>query len=87
MIDAKLKGEGIEVEADAPVEATSNVVDLMAALKKSLGQSPAEAPSMGKKAADVRQIGQKLPVKGKSAAGRAEKDPPQAATRSARKRA
>ena len=58
-----------------PVEATGNVVDLMAALKKSLGQSPAEAPSMGKKAVDVRQIGQKLPVKGgKSAAGRAEKD-------------
>jgi DNA end-binding protein Ku len=87
MIDAKLKGGGIEVEADVPVEATGNVVDLMAALKKSLGQSPAETPSMGKKAADVRQIGQKLPVKGKSAAGRAEKDPPQAATRSARKRA
>ena len=57
-----------------PVEATSNVVDLMAALKNSLGQSPAEAPSKGKKAADVRQIGQKLPIKGKSAAERAEKD-------------
>ncbi len=34
MIDAKLKGEGIDAEADVPVEATSNVVDLMAALKK-----------------------------------------------------
>ncbi|MGA8193555.1 MAG: Ku protein [Acetobacteraceae bacterium] len=88
MIDAKLKGEGIDVEADVPVEATSNVVDLMAALKNSLGQSPAEVTSKGKKAADVRQIGQKLPIKGgKSAAERAEKAPPQAATRSARKRA
>ena len=88
MIDAKLKGEGIDVEADVPVEATSNVVDLMAALKNSLGQSPAEVTSKGKKAADVRQIGQKLPIKGgKSAAERAEKAPPQAATRSARNRA
>ena len=85
MIDAKLKGEGIDVEADVPVEATSNVVDLMAALKNSLGQSPAEATSKGKKAADVRQITQKLPIKGgKSVAA---KDPSQAATRSARKRA
>ena len=85
MIDAKLKGEGIDVEADVPVEATSNVVDLMAALKNSLGQSPAEATSKGKKAADVRQITQKPPIKGgKSMAA---KDPSQAATRSARKRA
>ncbi len=87
MIDAKLKGEGIDAEADVPLEATSNVVDLMAALKKSLGQSPAAAPAKGKKTADVRQIVQKPPIKGKSAAARAEKDPPQAATRSARKRA
>ena len=87
MIDAKLKGEGIDTESDAPVEATSNVVDLMAALKNSLGQSAA-SPSKGKKAADVHQIGQKLPIKGgKSAAERAEKAPPQAATRSARNRA
>jgi DNA end-binding protein Ku len=51
MIDAKLKGEGIEpgvaVEPDR-----SNVVDLMAALKKSLGQpveaKPAEAPKAAK---------------------------------------
>jgi non-homologous end joining protein Ku len=34
LIDAKLKGEGIDAEADVPA-ATSNVVDLMAALKKS----------------------------------------------------
>ena len=88
MIDAKLKGEGIDTEADVPVEATSNVVDLMAALKNSLGQSSAADAPRGKKAAEVRQIGKKLVVKGgKSATERAEKAPPQAATRSARKRA
>jgi non-homologous end joining protein Ku len=39
MIDAKLKGEGIDAGADAPAITTSNVIDLMAALKKSLGQT------------------------------------------------
>jgi DNA end-binding protein Ku len=43
LIDAKLKGEGVEA-AEEPQIATSNVVDLMAALKKSLGQAPAEKP-------------------------------------------
>jgi DNA end-binding protein Ku len=50
LIEAKLKGEGIDAEADVPA-ATSNVVDLMAALKKSLGQSPAEAQPKRKPAA------------------------------------
>ena len=36
LIDAKLKGEGIDSEADVPATTTSNVVDPMAALKKSL---------------------------------------------------
>jgi non-homologous end joining protein Ku len=41
MIDAKLKGEGLDVSE--PVEpAHTNVVDLMAALKKSLGQTTEE---------------------------------------------
>jgi DNA end-binding protein Ku len=39
LIDAKLKGEGIE-DAEEPQVATSNVIDLMAALKKSLGHEP-----------------------------------------------
>jgi DNA end-binding protein Ku len=43
MIDAKLKGEGLEEEADSDEPDRGNVVDLMAALKKSLGQST-EAP-------------------------------------------
>ncbi len=44
MIDAKLKGEGIDVNAP-PEPADTNVIDLMAALKKSLGQDgrPARA--------------------------------------------
>ena len=41
MIDAKLKGEGIEPTEPAEPDRT-NVVDLMAALKKSLGQEKAE---------------------------------------------
>jgi DNA end-binding protein Ku len=53
MIDAKLKGEGIEEEETAEPD-RGNVVDLMAALKKSLGQEtdkPAKAKPTGKKAA------------------------------------
>jgi DNA end-binding protein Ku len=46
MIDAKLKGEGIDVSEPAEPDRT-NVVDLMAALKKSLGQ---ETPSQKKAA-------------------------------------
>jgi DNA end-binding protein Ku len=41
MIDAKLKGEGIDLSEPAEPDRT-NVVDLMAALKKSLGESPAK---------------------------------------------
>ena len=37
MIDAKLKGEGIDVSGPAEADRT-NVVDMMAALKKFLGQ-------------------------------------------------
>jgi DNA end-binding protein Ku len=51
MIDAKLKGEGIGREAEPPEVTASNVVDLMAALKKSLSQTPEEtkAPARRKK--------------------------------------
>ena len=47
MIEAKLKGEGIEPEAEEEPD-RGNVVDLMAALRKSLGQS-ADAPPAPKK--------------------------------------
>ena len=91
MIDAKLKGEGIDLEAETPPASTSNVIDLMAALKKSLGQTPSEqpaAPKRKKAAADSRQTGMKLPIKGGKAAAaeKAEKIPAPAA-KAARKRA
>jgi DNA end-binding protein Ku len=87
MIDAKLKGEGIDLEAEDPVTSTSNVIDLMAALKKSLGQSPADKPAQPKrkKADDVRQTGLKLPIKGGKAA--IERVETQAASKPSRKRA
>jgi DNA end-binding protein Ku len=43
MIDAKLKGEGIDITAPAE-PADTNVVDLMAALKKSLSQESPKQP-------------------------------------------
>jgi DNA end-binding protein Ku len=39
MIDAKLKGEGIDLEADVTPPGETNVVDLMTVLKQSLGQT------------------------------------------------
>ena len=50
MIDAKLKGEGIDA-AEEPEIVTSNVVDLMATLRKSLGQVDDEEPAAAKKKA------------------------------------
>lgn len=52
MIDAKLKGEGIEEDA-APEPAQTNVIDLMAALKRSLGEDAAGAKAEGKSAPKV----------------------------------
>ncbi len=72
MIDAKLKGEGVEEEDEAAEPERGNVVDLMAALKKSLGQT-AEKPA-------AKQATRKSPAK-KPAAGRAQPAKP------ARKRA
>ncbi len=69
-IDAKLKGEGIE--ADEVVEPDrTNVVDLMAALKKILGQPEEKKAVLAKKARaldDARKPGLKLPIKGGKAA-------------------
>ena len=50
MLDAKIKGEGV-LEPAAPALAESNVVDLMAALRKSLGEAlqPAAAATRGSK--------------------------------------
>jgi hypothetical protein len=90
LIDAKLKGEGIDLEEEAPQAAASNVVDLMAALKKSLGQEKLDAAPKQKKAraaGDARQQpGLKLPIKGGRTAVD-EKAAAQTATKSSRKRA
>ncbi len=73
MLDAKLKGEGIEL-AEAEEPPRSNVVDLMAALKRSLGQ--AEEPSKGKSSASPP-----------SEQAKAKADKPPAAAKGPRKRA
>ena len=79
MLDAKIKGEGVRAVA-APALLESNVIDLMAALRKSLGdplssaeEKPAVQPSRrsSRKTAkpDVRtQSTLKLPLKGGKAA-------------------
>jgi len=71
MIDAKLKGEGIDT-SEPEVPERTNVVDLMAALKKSLGQAPDEK--------------NRAPTRKKAAAKAAAISPPQAAS-AKRKRA
>lgn len=48
MIDAKLKGEGIDLSEPAEPD-RSNVIDLMAALKKSLGQTGDVKPAAANK--------------------------------------
>jgi DNA end-binding protein Ku len=61
MIDAKLNGEGIEDEEAAELD-RSNVVDLMAALKKSLGQEsevPGKASRVSKAKAEAAAKGPK----------------------------
>jgi DNA end-binding protein Ku len=70
MIEAKLKGEGIDVsEPDEPDR--SNVIDLMAALKKSLGETAEEKPAAAKKPAKEAKV----------------KDVPRPAAKAPRKRA
>jgi DNA end-binding protein Ku len=72
MIDAKLKGEGVEAPEAEPAQ--SNVIDIMAALKASLGQEPAPrmAAPKARKTADTRQTGLKLPIKGGKAPAKEE---------------
>jgi DNA end-binding protein Ku len=55
MIDAKLKGEGIDANEPEVPERT-NVVDLMAALKKSLGEEPEKKPAPAKKKAAAAKV-------------------------------
>ena len=71
VIDAKLKGEGIEPEAEDEPD-RGNVIDLMAALKKSLGESEAATPpkkAAGKAAkAPATKKGEAKPAAKKAAA-------------------
>ena len=46
MLDAKLKGEGIEVDA-APEPPATNVVDLMAALRRSIAEDDKRSADAG----------------------------------------
>ena len=74
VIDAKLKGEGIEPAAEEP-ERSSNVIDLMAALKNSLaagGAEPSKQAAAAKQKAPPRKATPKEPAKKPSggAAGR-----------------
>jgi DNA end-binding protein Ku len=56
VIEAKLKGEGIEPEAEQEAD-RGNVIDLMAALKRSLGQTPDPKPAPRKRAAPASSLG------------------------------
>ena len=78
MIEAKLKGEGIEPEAEEEPD-RGNVVDLMAALRKSLGQSSGEpatpkksSPKAAAKAKSADKLGaaKELAAKKSSAAAK-----------------
>ena len=73
LIDAKLKGEGIDLEAEVPETGDTNVIDHMAALKKSLGQASDTKPQVAAPATEKRkkasgderkQQALKLPMKG-----------------------
>ena len=70
MIEAKLKGEGIDLsEPEEPDR--SNVIDLMAALKKSLGDAPGAKPATAKKPAKEAKPVAKQPPAAKPARKRA----------------
>jgi DNA end-binding protein Ku len=85
VIDAKLKGEGVEPEDEKEPEQT-NVVDLMAALRKSLGQGA--EPSKTKKASPEKKTSQAKPAgKTKAASASTTKKASATAKPAARKRA
>jgi DNA end-binding protein Ku len=97
MIDAKLQGDGLVTEAERPAAGDSNVIDLVAALKRSLaGPSLSEPSSVApttpekvkrgvpRKEPERRQTGLKLPIAGgkaKAAEGRSVATPDRASER------
>ena len=86
VIEAKLKGEGIEAEqAEEPDR--GNVIDLMAALKKSLGQTPDADATAAKPAGKAKPAAKAVP-KAKAKTGKpAAKAPSPPARTPTRKRA
>jgi DNA end-binding protein Ku len=62
VIDAKLKGEGIEM-ADEEEPDRGNVIDLMAALKRSLGQEAERKPAAKAKKAAAKSAPKKTPAR------------------------
>jgi DNA end-binding protein Ku len=58
LIEAKLKGEGLAIEEEERPD-RYKVIDLMAALKKSLGQGPAEQKSPAPKATSREKLASK----------------------------
>jgi DNA end-binding protein Ku len=67
LIDAKLAGGGLVTEPERPIE-RGNVIDLVAALKRSLAQAQTvneqPKPAKVRKEPDRRQTGLKLPIAG-----------------------
>ncbi len=67
LIDTKLAGGGLVTEAERPIE-RGNVIDLVAALKRSLAQAQSAEeqpkPPKARKDPDRRQTGLKLPIAG-----------------------
>ena len=86
VIEAKLKGEGIEAEDDAEPD-RGNVIDLMAALKKSLGQTPSEPPAPKKAASKAKATGKTAAATKQKPDKPAPKKPSAPARSSSRKRA
>ena len=84
VIDAKLKGEGVEPEDDEEPD-RSNVVDLMAALRKSLGQD--DEPASKKKAPAAKPASKSKPAPKTKAPATTAKKKTSAAKPVARRRA
>ena len=85
VIEAKLKGEGIEPEA-AEEPDRGNVLDLMAALRKSLGQLSAGAPA-AKKGTTKAKAASKTAAAPEAKSGKKVAEMPSAPVRATRKRA
>jgi DNA end-binding protein Ku len=95
MIDAKLQGGGLVTETERPAATDTNVIDLVAMLRKSLAGASqseplSEAPvnpekpkrAVSRKEPERRQTGLKLPIAGGKANGAAQTQPAKAPNRS-----